>query len=333
MLLVLAAALPAWPAAPPAADAPAAMPSAVPAGTATTAVRVDRSLPWVTARATAPGVAFRTFRSRLVGTDVSYHVYVPPGHDAAHAPLPVLYWLHGTEGGIAGIPPLSRHFAAAMRDGSIPEMLVVFVNGLPRRLWADSADGSAPVESVFVEEVIADVDASFRTRPDRQGRILEGFSMGGYGAARIGFRHPELFAGVSILAGGPFDLELEGPRARRSPALVAQLLRDVCSGDRACFRAISPLTIAPAAAGTLRAWSVVIRQAVGDRDDTAALNRGFHERMAASGIAHDYVELPGVGHQADALLQALGEQNGRFYRRALGIDGAPGAGATPGAGS
>jgi hypothetical protein len=41
--------------------------------------------------------------------------------------------------------------------------------------------------------------------------------------------------------------------------------------------------------------------------------------MAELGIAHAYVELPGVGHEPRALLEALGEGNGRFYRQALGL--------------
>ena len=49
-------------------------------------------------------------------------------------------------------------FYDVMVDGSIPPMLVVYVNGLPKRLWSDSKDGSAPVESVFIQEVIPHVD-------------------------------------------------------------------------------------------------------------------------------------------------------------------------------
>lgn len=162
---------------------------------------------------------------------MSYHVYTPAAYDEPDARLPVLYWLHGTLGGVAGIRPLSAHFDAEIHAGRMPPLLVVFANGLPRRLWADSQDGSAPVETVFITELIPEVDRSFRTVATREGRILEGFSMGGYGAARLGFAHPHLFAGISILAGGPLDLDLAGPRARRNPGLREFLIRDVCGGD------------------------------------------------------------------------------------------------------
>jgi hypothetical protein len=68
----------------------------------------------------------------------------------------------------------------------------------------------------------------------------------------------------------------------------------------------------------LRDQKTAIRHVVGARDDTRDLNRQFHERMARLRIPHDYSELPDVGHDARALLMALGDRNGEFYRRALG---------------
>jgi len=279
----------------------------------------DRRLPWVTEAVDAPGVSFRTFDSRSAGGKVSYHAYTPAAYDDPAVRLPVLYWLHGTGGGVAGIRPLAEHFGDAMKAGRVPAMIVVFVNGLPARLWADSKDGASPVETVFITELIPEVDRSYRTIATREGRIIEGFSMGGYGAARLGFKHPDRFAGVSILAGGPFDLDLRGPRAR-DPQLREALLRNVCGGDIGYFREISPLTIARTAAATLREKGTTIRHAVGDRDNTRDLNHGFHELMQELGIPHEYVEVSDVGHDPRAVLAALASDHGAFYRRALGTE-------------
>lgn len=279
----------------------------------------DPTLPWVTAQVNAPRVAYRAFLSATVGTQVSYHAYVPAAHEQARERLPVLYWLHATEGGVAAVRPLARLFDEAIEAGRVPPMIVVFVNGLPRRLWADSKDGASPVETVFIREVIPHVERSFRTIAAREGRIIEGFSMGGYGAARLGFKYPNLFAGISILAGGPFDLDLRGPRAQRNPRLREQLLREVCGNDLDYFRAISPWMLAEAAAPSLREHRTVVRHAIGTLDDTRELNRQFRERMAELGIAHTYLELPGIGHEPRALLDALGEANGSFYRQALAM--------------
>jgi enterochelin esterase-like enzyme len=277
----------------------------------------DRGLPWVTSAVQAPRVVLRTLDSRIVGAPVSYHAYVPRAHDLPNTRLPVLYWLHGTMGGVSGITPLAQLVDDAIKAGRIPAMIVVFVNGLPRRLWADSKNGASPVETVFISEVIPDVDRQFHTIAAREGRILEGFSMGGYGAARIGFKHPHLFAGISILAGGPFDLELRGPRAQRNPALRDYLLREVCGDDPEYFKAISPWMIAASAAPQLTRYGTVIRHAVGTHDDTRELNRSFSERMRQLRIAHDYLEIPGTGHDARALLLRLMDVDAGFYTRAL----------------
>ena len=47
-----------------------------------------------------------------------------------------------------------------------------------------------------------------------------------------------------------------------------------------------------------------------------AMNRLFHERMEALSIEHDYVEIPGLDHEAPAVLSALLDR-GDFYGRAL----------------
>ncbi len=280
------------------------------------AARPSTDLPWVTRGVEAPQVTFRTFRSDAAGTDVSYHVYTPVAYEASpSARFPVLYWLHGTEGGIGHIRPVARMFHTAIRDEGVPPMIIVFVNGLSKRLWTDSKDGRAPVETVFVTELIPRIDRTLRTIPDRGGRILEGFSMGGYGAARIGFRHPHLFGGVSILAAGPLDPEFEGPRATGNP-LRTQILADVCDGDMSCFRAGHPWTIAASNAAVLRRSGIVIRQAVGSRDLSLALNRRFHEHLVSLGIAHEFTVVDGVGHDTRELMSGLA--NAEFYRQALG---------------
>jgi enterochelin esterase-like enzyme len=230
--------------------------------------------------------------------------------------FPVLYWLHGTEGGVNHIGPVSQMFDLAIRDKGVPPMIVVFVNGLPRRLWTNSKDGRAPIETVFIEELIPHVDKTMRTIPRREGRVLEGFSMGGYGAARIGFRHPEMFCGISMLAAGPLDPEFEGPRATGNP-LRDRILEDVCEGDIDSFKATHPWTIAESGAEVLRKPGTIIRQAVGSKDFSFYLNRRFHEHLDALKIPHEFHVVNDVGHRAPALMAGLA--NAEFYLKALGL--------------
>ena len=48
---------------------------------------------------------------------------------------PVLYWLHGTGGGIQRVPLMAARFGAAMRAGEMPSLIVVFPHGLSAGMW------------------------------------------------------------------------------------------------------------------------------------------------------------------------------------------------------
>jgi S-formylglutathione hydrolase FrmB len=67
-------------------------------------------------------------------------------------------------------------------------------------------------EDYVWSDVVAYMDSHYRTIPDRNARGLVGHSMGGYGASRIGMKHPEVFGSLYIMspccmspraAGGP----------------------------------------------------------------------------------------------------------------------------------
>lgn len=274
---------------------------------------------WVTPVVQAPRLQHRTFESAAAKTKVSYFVYTPEIYDAEkERRFPVEYWLHGSGGGLQGLRPLVAYFDAAIRGGKIPPMLVVFPNGMESSMWCDSKDGRVPMETVVVKELVPHIDATFRTVATRAGRLLEGFSMGGYGAARLGFRYPELFATVSFIGAGPLQPEFKVDETPRANPIEARLLfRDVWGDDQECFKAQSPRAFAAKNAATLKTGSR-IRQIIGDRDSTLANNRDFEALLKKLEIPHEYSELKGVGHDPKAVLDALGESNWEFYREVFG---------------
>ena len=276
------------------------------------------SLNWTTPAIKAERVQYKTFDSAVVKSKVSYHVYTPEAYEKEKdRRLPVLYWLHGTGGGLAGIKPLSEFFDEAIRNEKIPPMLVVFPNGLANSMWCDSKDQTVPMETVLIKELIPHIDKTFRTVANRDGRILEGFSMGGYGAGRLGFIYSDMFGTVSILAGGPMDLDFQGPRAKGNPAERERILKDTFGNDLDEFKAQSPLTVAGKNAAAVSGMSLV-RVAVGERDFTADLNRTYSEHLKKLKVDHELTVVPGVAHETMPLLKGLGEANWDFYRAAFG---------------
>ena len=277
-------------------------------------------LQWVTPRVEGPGLSFHTFQSQAAGAEVSFHIYAPPAYVAdPDRRFPVVYWLHGSGGGASGISRLSSLVDEAVATGRVQPFLLVFVNGLRMGMYVDWANGRAPLETVIVQELRPHFDANWRTIATRDGRLLDGFSMGGYGAGRFGFRYPELFRSVSMMGAGPMQETLERtPRASRVQA--EDLLRDVYGGGQDRFRAVSPRRYAEQNAATL-ARDSRLRLVIGDRDETLENNRDFHEHLTRLGIPHDWIVLPGVGHDPMGVLTALGDRHWAFYRDAFAAAG------------
>jgi enterochelin esterase-like enzyme len=273
-------------------------------------------LQWLTPVVEAPRVSYRTFESAAVGARVSYHLYTPAAYerDAARR-FPVVYWLHGSGGGVQGIPQLARVVDEAIEAGDVPPFLVVFVNGLRLGMYVDWKDGRAPIETMIVRELVPHIDATRRTRATREGRLLDGFSMGGYGAARLGFKYPEMFRAVSIMGAGPMqDTLTRTPRASRKQ--VDELLQEVYGGDQTIFRAVSPRRLAADNAAVIARDSMV-RMVIGSRDETFDNNVAFHDHLVGLGIPHDWIVIEGVGHDPMRLLQAMGDRHWAFYRKAF----------------
>jgi len=273
---------------------------------------------WTTPAAKAPRVSYQVFQSTAANARVSFHVYLPSDYEVSEKRYPVLYWLHGTGAGVAGIPAVAERFDRAMQAGAVPQMIIVFPNGLASSMWTDSKDGTVPMETVVVQELLPHVDRRFRTLGTRQGRLIEGFSMGGFGAARIAFKYPQHFAAASMLGAGPLQAML----ARDiGPPVNAQerenVLRDVFGNDQAYFQAGNPRGLAARNASAVRD-RLPLRQVIGTADFSLADNREFRAHLVGLGIPVQYLEVTGAGHSTLQLIDGMGAAFWRFHAAALG---------------
>lgn len=251
------------------------------------------------------GSQYFTFRSSAAQGRVSCLVWLPPAYTRqADQRFPVVYWLHGANGdqrkcAEAFLPP----YIQALKERKTPPAIVVAVNGIPLSFYGDSQDGRCPVESVITRDLIPSIDRSFRTIATREGRLLEGFSMGGFGAARLGFKYPELFGAIAIDAGGPI-----------TPAGVIPPPLKHVFGDQVDEL---PIALAEKNAASLK-QDTLIRIACGDKDNKSLDGcRALHHVLESFGIPHVYVELPGIGHEADRIYKAGNSLAFNFHRRAF----------------
>lgn len=277
---------------------------------------------WTTPPVTAPGVQYRTFSSAAAGTTVSFHIYLPPAYaNEPNRRFPVLYWLHGSGDPIGGIPQVTGYLSSGMAQGFIPPMIVVIPNGMNYSMWCNSKSGVVPMENVVLNDLVPHVDATFRTIAQRSGRIVDGFSMGGAGSGRFGFRRPDLFAGVSMLGAGPLQLDfLEEPLGGSvSEQLRLAIYEMVWGSDPLYYLSQNPRTIVMDRAEAVIAAQTRIRQGVGSLDALVPMNEEFSALLKTLGIAHTFTVLPGIGHNAGAVLNSLGQANWDFYNAALAI--------------
>ncbi len=254
-----------------------------------------------------PNVEARTLPTDRLAAPLTYHLYLPAQYDCASGRrFPVVYWLHGSQGSSEqASSAVARMFDSAIRSGAMPPAIVVFPDGLRQSMWVDSRDGTVPMESVLVEELVPHIDAQLCTRASAAGRLVEGASMGGYGAARLGLKYPELFGAASLLSAGPMQEVLDPQHAPIVGAAAAQATLDrVYGGDPMYFRAQSPWALAENTPESERD-ALVLRILVGAEDGVLADNQKFSAHLDALSIKHEFLLLPDTGHTPGALFAAL----------------------------
>ena len=135
---------------------------------------------------------------------LAYTVYLPDGHAEGLERYPVLYLLHGY--GADRFQWLDSGRIAEARDGLIaagrlPPVIAVMPEG-GNSWYVDSAafGGPGDYETAIVRDLVAEVDRSFRTEAKPGARAIAGLSMGGFGALRLAFRHPEVFGAVAAMS-------------------------------------------------------------------------------------------------------------------------------------
>jgi enterochelin esterase-like enzyme len=132
-------------------------------------------------------------------------VFLPPSykHDQARR-YPVVYALHGYSIGAEQWSHeihVPQTIEGAFAQGA-KEMIVVLpdsktiYNG---SMYSSSAT-TGDFERFISHDVVAYIDAHYRTIAKRESRGLVGHSMGGYGASRIGMKHPEVFGSLYIMS-------------------------------------------------------------------------------------------------------------------------------------
>lgn len=245
------------------------------------------------------GVTHRTFSSRALGVEVGYCIYLPPGYETEpNRRYPVVYNLHGAGGNELH----SFSSARALHDGIVAgrwaPMILVLPNGGSYSFYKDSADGRLPAETLIIRELIPHIDATYRTIATRAGRAIEGYSMGGRGSTRLAMKYPELFCSLHNQAGNVLHLaDLFDPQK------PGEYPNSYLGPDRARYVENDSFLLLQKNLPAIKA-GLRIAITVGTRDDGHIVTiRDFHSALLAAGVDHTYLEVEGLAHEHDKLVQ------------------------------
>ena len=132
-------------------------------------------------------------------------VFLPPSYAAEKTRrYPVLYALHGYSIGAAQWSAeihVPQTIEGAFGQGA-NEMIVVLPDSktLHDGSMYSSSVTTGDFEQFIAHDVVAYIDAHYRTIANRRSRGLAGHSMGGYGASRIGMKHADVFGSLYIMS-------------------------------------------------------------------------------------------------------------------------------------
>jgi enterochelin esterase-like enzyme len=286
-------------------------------------------------------------------------VFLPPSYASdRNRRYPVVYALHGYSIGAEQwtqeihVPQtLEGAFARGAR-----EMIVVLPDSktVHNGSMYSSSVTTGDFETFIARDLVAYVDAHYRTIPARDSRGLVGHSMGGYGASRIGMKHSDVFGGLYIMSPCCLSPRALGPATPANDDALAAVKTAADSaklpfGVRAQLAAAAawspnpnkpPLYLDLPTSGNEQAvlarWAAnaplafvdqYIRQLreyraiaidVGDMDTLKVDTAKLHDALTAYGIAHEF-EIYGGTHTSHVAVR-FQEHVMPFFSRTLSFE-------------
>jgi S-formylglutathione hydrolase len=137
-------------------------------------------------------------------------VYLPPSYKATGTRrYPVVYMLHGFTddtdhwwGVVPHFVNVPRSMDKSLASGVAKELILVMPNAYTRyqgSMYSNSVT-TGNWEDYVATELVSYVDQHYRTIASVNSRGLAGHSMGGYGALRIGMKHPDVFSSIYVMS-------------------------------------------------------------------------------------------------------------------------------------
>ncbi|HEX6926729.1 MAG TPA: alpha/beta fold hydrolase [Longimicrobiaceae bacterium] len=264
-------------------------------------------------------------------------VFLPPSYSQEpQRRYPVVYALHGYS---IGAEQWSREIRVPQTiEGAFAqgarEMIVVLPDSktMHNGSMYSSSQTTGDFERFIARDVVAYIDSHYRTIPSRRARGLVGHSMGGYGAARIGMKHADVFGSLYLMSpcclsprgagrpnpeaevtlaglkspadseGLPFGLRAQlaaaaawSPNPQNPPLYLDLPIKngEVQQEVIARFAANAPLAFVHQYIGELRRYDAIAMD-VGDQDGLRRDTERLHEVLDSYDVPNSFEVYPGT---------------------------------------
>ncbi|MFZ5986986.1 MAG: alpha/beta hydrolase-fold protein [Bacillota bacterium] len=237
------------------------------------------------------GITHHTMLSTYMGNqEWGYNIYLPPGYETGNDRYPVIYTLNYMGGNENSLTFMADTLNNAIINKQVPPIIMVFPNGGRDTFYLDNYISNLNAESYIVKELIPYIDKNYRTISTREGRAIQGFSMGGWGSQKFAYKYPDMFCSVVAMgSGAPLNL----PQTEDYPSNLIKTNTDRIRGN-------------------LR-----IRLVVGSTDPLYFYTKNMDTLQTQLNISHEYEEVPGVGHDPYGIEAATGLKNILFQAESL----------------
>ncbi|MGM9868158.1 MAG: alpha/beta hydrolase [Sodaliphilus sp.] len=112
--------------------------------------------------------------------------------------FPSVYVLHGAGGDYSNWPKKKNLEQVATQYG----VVMICPDGQDSWYFDSPIDPTMQFETFISSELVAFVDANYRTFRSAKMRAITGLSMGGHGALWNGLRHPDVWGSIGSMSGG-----------------------------------------------------------------------------------------------------------------------------------
>ncbi len=183
--------------------------------------------------ARAGKVVTDSIRSKVLGADVTYNIYLPDGYGESPRHYPVIYLLHGlTDTYTAWVERGNMQTVVdeLIASGEIKPVVIVMPNAGgpdPHTIWNGYFNMPGwNYEDFFFTELIPGVEGKYGCGGRKGQRAVMGLSMGGGGSTVYCQRHPDMFSSCYAMSAWLDNQDEIGSETKDKLYYVCKAVRD-----------------------------------------------------------------------------------------------------------